>query len=389
MNAIAYIMPYQCTSTGPMATTISREGKNAITRPLYSGMLWRMLILGLETSCDETSAAVVRDGHEVLSCVISSSKNDFVSLGGVIPEDAARKQLESILPVIELALKNAAISHNALDAIAVTYGPGLLGSLLVGTSTARVLATIWKKPLRAVHHTLGHLSSPWLASKELVFPILTLSVSGGHTDLWYRTSHTSGERIGTTRDDAAGEAFDKGAVLLGLPYPGGPALSTLAASGDEKAYEFPNPLSQERNPDFSFSGLKTSLKYLLRDLGEKALEDKARSDIAASFQFAICRHLGSRIEMALDMYPDTKELHIVGGVSANTRLRTLASDIGKRSNVVVRWPASLTYCTDNAAMIAAAAYFEHLENKREQPQFQTLATSSLEALLDPTKTESQ
>jgi len=347
-----------------------------------------MHILGLETSCDETSAAVVRDGYEVLSCIISSSKNDFVSLGGVIPEDAARKQLESILPVIEMALSNAAISHDQLDAIAVTYGPGLLGSLLVGTSTARVLAAIWKKPLLAVHHTLGHLSSTWLASKGLVFPVLTLSVSGGHTDLWYRTSHTSGIRIGTTRDDAAGEAFDKGAVMLGLPYPGGPALSKLATAGDENAYVFPSPLSHEKKTDFSFSGLKTSLKYLLRDIGDKALEKKARSDIAASFQLAICRHLGSRIELALDMYPDTKELHIVGGVSANSRLRTMATDIGKRSSVVVRWPTSLVYCTDNAAMIAAAAYFEHVEIKSAQREFRTHATSSLEVLLDPAKTES-
>lgn len=350
-------------------------------------MLHCMLILGIETSCDETSAAVVRNGQEVLSCVISSSKNDFVSLGGVIPEDAARKQLESILPVIELALKKASISHDQLDAIAVTYGPGLLGSLLVGTSTARVLATLWKKPLFAVHHTLGHLCSTWLSSTGLSFPVLTLSVSGGHSDLWYRTSHTSGIRIGTTRDDAAGEAFDKGAVLLGLPYPGGPALSKLATHGQETAHEFPNPLSHERKPDFSFSGLKTSLKYLLSDLGEKALEDKARMDIAASYQFAICRHLSSRVTLALDMYPDTKELHIVGGVSANTRLRTMATEIGTRSNVVVRWPSSLAYCTDNAAMIASAAYFQHTEKKSEQSGFRTLATSSLEALLHPTKTE--
>lgn len=350
-------------------------------------MLQRMRILGIETSCDETSAAVVRDGHEVLSCVISSSKHDFISLGGVIPEDAARKQLESILPVIELALKNASISHDELDAIAVTYGPGLLGSLLVGTSTARVLATLWKKPLFAVHHTLGHLSSTWLASSDLTFPVLTLSVSGGHSDLWYRTNHTSGIRVGTTRDDAAGEAFDKGAVLLGLPYPGGPALSKLAVGGNETAYEFPNPLSHDKKPDFSFSGLKTSLKYLLRDLGEIALEDKARADIAASYQFAICRHLCHRIELALDMYPDMKELHIVGGVSANTRLRTMATEIGKRSGVIVRWPSSLAYCTDNAAMIAAAAYFQDAAKNSTQSTFKTLATSSLEALLDPTRTE--
>ncbi len=355
-------------------------------------MLRRMLILGIETSCDETSAAVVRDGREVLSCVISSSQKDFVSLGGVIPEDAARKQLESILPVIEHALKQADLDHNQLDAIAVTYGPGLLGSLLVGTSTARVLSRIWNKPLLAVHHTLGHLSSTWLgdtAHTEPVFPVLTLSVSGGHTDLWYRTAHTNGVLAGTTRDDAAGEAFDKGAVLLGLPYPGGPALAKLAESGDETAHDFPHPLQHEKVPDFSFSGLKTSLKYVLRDLGSKAADQKTRADIAARFQFAICRHLGSRISMALEMYPETKELHIVGGVSANKRLRVLAQEIGMHAGVTVRWPAALQYCTDNAAMISAAAFFVQTEKSEKQPVFRTQATLSLATLLDPTSTGSR
>ncbi len=350
-------------------------------------MLCRMLILGIETSCDETSAAVVRDGHEVLSCVISSSQKDFVSLGGVIPEDAARKQLESILPVIEQSLLKAGVSRNDLDAIAVTYGPGLLGSLLVGTSTARVLSRMWDTPLLPVHHTLGHLSSTWLSSEEPQFPVLTLSVSGGHTDLWYRTSHTSGVRTGTTRDDAAGEAFDKGAVMLGLPYPGGPALAALALTGNETSYPFPNPLSQDPHADFSFSGLKTSLKYLLRDLGENQKDSTVRADIAASYQFAICRHLQSRMERALEMYPETKELHIVGGVSANSRLRSLATDIGSRHSIIVRWPTSLTYCTDNAAMIAAAAYFDYIGDAEPQQNFRTLATSSLEALLAPAKKE--
>ncbi|MBP7114615.1 MAG: tRNA (adenosine(37)-N6)-threonylcarbamoyltransferase complex transferase subunit TsaD [Candidatus Peribacteraceae bacterium] len=359
-----------------------------------------MLILGIETSCDETSAAVVRDGREVLSCVISSSKNDFNALGGVIPEDAARKQLESILPVLTLTLEQAKISHKDLDAIAVTYGPGLLGSLLVGTSTARVLEKIWKKPLLPVHHTLGHLSSTWLKEvksekwkvksgekciedDEPTFPILTLSVSGGHTDLWYRTSHTTGTLAGSTRDDAAGEAYDKGAVLLGLPYPGGPALAALAEKGNETACAFPHPLKHDTVPDFSFSGLKTSLKYLLRDMGPKAEDDKTRADIAASFQNAINAHLLSRIEMALKIYPETKELHLVGGVSANTHLRARAAECGARAGVTVRLPEKLTYCTDNAAMIASAAFFVRQENDTPHGAFQTHATSSLQALLQP------
>lgn len=353
-------------------------------------MLRGMLILGIETSCDETSAAIVRDGCSVLSCVISSSKNDFVSMGGVIPEDAARKQLESILPVIEHALKGAGVQTSDLDAIAVTYGPGLLGSLLVGTSTARVLSRIWNKPILAVHHTLGHLSSTWLSEQasEPQFPILTLSVSGGHTDLWYRTSHMEGVLVGTTRDDAAGEAYDKGAVLLGLPYPGGPALAKLAESGDETSFEFPHPLERERAPDFSFSGLKTSLKYLLRDLGDDARNERTRANIAASFQHAINRHLVTRVQIALDIYPNTKELHIVGGVSANANLRTSASSAASRSGIAVRWPEMLRYCTDNAAMIAAAAEFQERE-KKGVVAFQTLATSSLRAILDPTNTGSR
>ncbi len=356
-----------------------------------------MLILGIETSCDETSAAVVRDGKFVQSCIIASSKNDFTSLGGVIPENAARKQLESILPIIELALKQSGVAHEELDAIAVTYGPGLLGSLLVGTSVSRVLSKIWNKPLLPVHHTLGHLSSVWLCEADSgkriagsmndstpVFPILTLSVSGGHTDLWYRTAHMSGGLVGKTHDDAAGEAFDKGAVLLGLPYPGGPALAKLAESGDETAFEFPRPLQHDKTPDFSFSGLKTSLKYLLRDINPKADDPKVRADIAASFQFAICRHLVSRISKALEIHPDTKELHIVGGVSANERLRILAAETGKRAGVTVRWPVTLRYCTDNAAMIAAAAFFEQKEKSgADRKEFKTLATCSLQDLLVP------
>ena len=192
-----------------------------------------MYILGIETSCDETSAAVVRDGQIVLSCVIASSRKEFERSGGVIPEYAARRQGECMIRIIERALSEGKISAQDIDSIAVTRGPGLLGSLLVGTVTARSLGSIWNKPVITVHHTLGHLYSPWLAATDSVvskptFPLLSLSVSGGHSDLWYFTDHCQGKLIGTTRDDAAGEAFDKGASMLGLPYPGGPALSKLA-----------------------------------------------------------------------------------------------------------------------------------------------------------------
>ena len=234
-----------------------------------------MLVLGIETSCDETSAAVVEDGRLVRSCIIASSSKDFTGSGGVIPEQAAREQLKSILPVIERSLEAAGISHDDLDAIAVTHCPGLLGSLLIGTTTARGLALTWNKPLIPVHHTLGHLSSTWLIDQlpttgyrlpAPLFPILALSVSGGHSDLWLRQSHTDNKLLGSTIDDAAGEAFDKGASLLGLPYPGGPALAALAEKCDETRYPFPKMLAHDTTLNFSFSGLKTSLKYLLRDL---------------------------------------------------------------------------------------------------------------------------
>ena len=348
-----------------------------------------MLTLGIETSCDETSAAVVEDGRHVLSCVIASSKNDFMRLGGVIPEDAARRQLESILPVLYQAMHDAGVTEKDLDLIAVASCPGLLGSLLVGTTTARVLSKVWNVPLVPVHHTLGHLSSTWLQEKAdekdlPVFPILTLSISGGHTDLWLRTDHINGKRLGSTRDDAAGEAFDKGAVMLGLPYPGGPALMQLAEAGKEDAYPFPLPLRNEKGFDFSFSGLKTSLKYLLACFSVPAMDlpSEQRSSIAASYQSAICAHLSHQVDAALSTFHDVQELHVVGGVSANTEVKRTLRLVGEKHRVLTRFPMNIRSCTDNGAMIAAAGYFLW----KEQPTlntspFQTLATCDLQTIL--------
>jgi N6-L-threonylcarbamoyladenine synthase len=336
-----------------------------------------MLVLGIETSCDETSAAIVEDGTAVRSCVIATSSGTFTRSGGVIPEHAAREQIRLIHPVIDQALEEAKVGHSELDLIAVTRGPGLLGSLLVGTVTARTLALLWKKPLVGVHHTLGHLSSTWLREKKSLiptpnpnpnptFPLLTLSASGGHTELWLRTSYASGTLLGQTRDDAAGEAFDKGASLLGLPYPGGPSLSQAAETGDPRAFSFPLPLAQEKTLDFSFSGLKTSLKYLIRDLGLDVQPVNSQpfgsaqggqsmvNSLAASYQHAICRHLVERIGQALERHP-VHEVHVVGGVSANRSLRSILTErCGERP---VRFPTELAYCTDNGAMIAAAGTF--------------------------------
>lgn len=319
------------------------------------------------------------------SCVIASSQRDFQKLGGVIPEDAARRQLESILPVIHQAMADAKVTPKDLGLIAVTRGPGLLGSLLVGTTTARAFAKIWDVPIVGVHHTLGHLSSVWLTGAESLtdeprFPIVTLSISGGHTDLWYRTSHLCGELLGTTRDDAAGEAFDKGAVMLGLPYPGGPHLMKLAEEGDALSHEFPLPLAHESGFEFSFSGLKTSLKYLLRDL--KEITPKQRSDIAASYQYAICRHLSHQTEKALSAHPETKELHVVGGVAANTEVRRMLAEIAARSSVAIRFPIDIRSCTDNGAMIAAAGYFLVQEKPEAcDKSFTTAATIDLQTVV--------
>lgn len=336
-----------------------------------------MLVLGIETSCDETAVAVVEDGVRVLSNTLATSRALFEELAGVIPEEAARQQLLCMIPVLKQALREANATMKDIDVIAVTRGPGLLGSLLVGTSTARMLAETFGKPIVGVHHTLGHLSSTWLDTKTPpLFPVLTLSASGGHTDLWYRTSHTKGELIGRTRDDAAGEAFDKGASLLGLPYPGGPSVAKAAEGGNTNAYEFPSPLKQDDTLDFSFSGLKTSLKYLLRDL-EGSFDMK---DMAASFQDAICEHLLSRLRKAADHYAKAASIHLVGGVSANKRLRELAKDALTDREVLV--PSSLGYCTDNAAMIAAAGYFLLQEHPTlAEETFTTNASLPLEATI--------
>ena len=355
---------------------------------IEDGTLLLMLILAVETSCDETSVAVVRDGTEVLCNIIATQQKDFASTGGVIPEQAARAQVELILPTLHRALEEAKITKDNLDAIAVTKGPGLLVSLVVGTTVARTVASIWAKPLIGVHHTLGHLSSTWLMNNDQsplrgtvtndqsapVFPILTLSASGGHTDLWYRTSHTKGILLGRTRDDAAGEEFDKGAAMLGLPYPGGPSISKEAVQGDKDAFEFPCPLQGDSTFDFSYSGLKTALKYTLRDTTD--WQSKI-PDLAASYQHAICIHLVSRAKRAMEKYPDSKEVHIVGGVSANTHLRSLLEEMS--GTTTIRWPTKISYCTDNAAMIGSAAEYmaQEMGDKAYEP-FETVASLPLE-----------
>jgi tRNA N6-adenosine threonylcarbamoyltransferase len=310
------------------------------------------LILALETSCDDTCAAVV-DGARILSNVVSSQAEFHERYGGVVPEVASRHHLELVNAVIAAALEEAGATLADAYSIAVTQGPGLIGALLVGLSSAKAIAAAQRKPLIPVDHLHGHVAANFLEPDPLEPPFLCLIASGGHTLLAGVREHSSFETLGSTLDDAAGEAFDKGARLLGLGYPGGPAIQRAAEEGDPDVFEFPVAMS-ERGLDFSFSGLKTSLVYRVRDLGPEETESR-RADLAASFQRAIVDQLGAKLERAAGS-GDWPAIALGGGVAANAELRertgSLCEELGLQLKLV---PISL--CTDNAAMIASAARF--------------------------------
>ena len=318
-----------------------------------------MKILGIETSCDETAAAVVEDGSTILSNVVVSQIDIFAEYGGVIPEVAARSHLEVMMPVISKALSDASCTWDDIDAIAVTYAPGLLGSLLIGTLTARTLAILHDKPLYAVHHLKSHVYANWLGEKApILFPVLALVVSGGHTQILYMPSHNKFEIVGTTHDDAVGECFDKVAKILGLPYPGGPSIADAAASGDADKYKLPHP--KVEGLDFSFSGLKTAvLRAVQKELGlpishpshdlKNHLSAQQVADFAASFQKTAVAILCEKLSLALARYPDIQSVVIAGGVSANQKLREALSE--------AYFPEP-KLSGDNGAMVAAACYYE-------------------------------
>ena len=322
-----------------------------------------MLILGIETSCDETAASVVENGSKVLSNVVVSQIDIFAAYGGVIPEVAARNHLEVMMPVVKKALEDAGKTWNDIDAIAVTHTPGLLGSLLIGTLTARTLAIIHKKPLYAVHHLKSHIYANWLETEKTPeFPLLSLVVSGGHTQILKMNAHNHFEIIGTTRDDAVGECFDKVAKILGLPYPGGPAITKAGQTGDRNKYKLPKP--NVDGLDFSFSGLKTAvLRAVQAELGlpishpsydlKNHLNEQQIADFAASFEKTAVDYLLSKLEKAYEENPETKSFVVAGGVSANELLR---EESAKRFNNVF-FPER-KFSGDNGAMVAAAAYFE-------------------------------
>ncbi len=302
------------------------------------------MILGIETSCDETAAALVAgDGH-VLASVVSSQADLHAPYGGVVPEVASRRHLELVVPVVREALAGADAGFDDLDAVAVTVGPGLIGALLIGVSAAKALAWARGLPLVPVDHLHGHVASLYLEPEPVEPPFLCLLASGGHTLLLDVLNHSGYRVVGTTLDDAAGEAFDKGARLLGLGYPGGAAIDRLAREGDPEAFDF--PVARVPGLDFSFSGLKTALLYVVRDLSPGELE-RRRSDLAASYQRAIVRALVDRVRAAAEQHRAGR-IAVVGGVAANSELRAALPDAAL---------APLELCTDNAAMIASAARF--------------------------------
>ena len=321
-----------------------------------------MIILGIETSCDETGVGIVRDGREMLANTVASSAELHAPYGGVVPEIAARSHIESILPAIQTALDSAQLTWNGIDGIAVTAGPGLLGSLLIGTTTAKTLAAAYGKPLYPVNHVVAHTYANMLIDQQPEFPLLSLSVSGGHSHLIWFDGPLEYKLLGATRDDAAGEAFDKVAKMMGLGYPGGPAVGKAALKGNEQAFALPKPKIAKDSLDFSFSGLKTAvLRSLQEAVGHdfrlpstelpKLLTERQVNDMAASFQRTVCEILTDHLLEAYQRY-EPASVVIAGGVAANSRLR---EEVASRLPTQMHY-APISLCTDNGAMVAALGY---------------------------------
>ena len=314
-------------------------------------------ILGIESSCDETAAAVVKNGREVLSNIISSQIVIHRKFGGVVPEIASRKHIENILPVIDEALRQANVKLEEIDAVAVTYGPGLVGALLVGLASAKALAYALDIPLVGVHHIEGHIAANYIAHEKLEPPFICLVVSGGHTHLVKVADYGKYEILGRTRDDAAGEAYDKVARAIGLGYPGGPLIDKLAKQGNPHAISFPRTYLEEGSYDFSFSGLKSAVLNYLNGMKMKA-EPINEADVAASFQEAVIEVLSAKLIRACKEH-GLKQAAIAGGVSANSALRERLETMCKKEEIDFYYPP-LMLCTDNAAMIGSAGYYEYI-----------------------------
>jgi N6-L-threonylcarbamoyladenine synthase len=324
-------------------------------------------ILGIETSCDETAAAVVEDGRTIRSSVVSTQVAIHAPYGGVVPELASRHHLENVCPVIEKAMSDAGVGFGDLDAVAVTQGPGLVGSLLVGVQAAKGIAFVHGKPLVPVHHIAGHIEAPFLAHADVPLPALALVVSGGHTSLFEVPARGQYHLLGRTRDDAAGEAYDKVAKLLGLGYPGGPVVDRLAKGADDRAHEFTIARLKDGSRDFSFSGIKTAVLYHVRREGIAPVADvkdvpREIRDLLASFQRAVVTALLRRLrQVAEDRRPAS--LLLTGGVAANSRLRADAARLADELGLPLFVPP-IALSTDNAAMIAAAGHVAFRQGRR-------------------------
>ena len=314
-------------------------------------------ILGIESSCDETSCSIVANGRKEIATIISSQIDIHKEYGGVVPEIASREHVKNITIVIEECLKKANMSMEDIDAIAITYGPGLIGSLLIGLEAAKTLAFIYNKPLVPVHHIAGHIYANSL-EKEMKFPLLALIVSGGHTELVIMEDHYKFKKLGGTLDDAIGECYDKVARVIGLEYPGGPKVDKLASIG-KSTYNLPIPLNDD-SYNFSFSGLKSAvinLNHKLEQRGEKINKE----DLAASFQKVAISSIINKTKKAIENY-NIKNLIVAGGVAANKGLRSEVYKLGEELNIDITIP-NMKYCTDNAAMIATAGYYAYKDGR--------------------------
>ena len=316
------------------------------------------LILGIESSCDETAAAVVKNGNQILSNVINTQIELHKKYGGVVPEIASRKHIESIDAVVNEAMEKAGAEFSDIDAVAITYGPGLVGALLVGVSFAKGLAYALKKPLVPVHHIRGHIMANFLAHKNLKPPFISLVASGGHSHIVLVKDYTKFEILGRTRDDAAGEAFDKIARVIGLGYPGGPLIDKLAKEGNKEAFKFPRVRMDKTSLDFSFSGVKTAVINCLHKLEQQGAEYN-KADVAASFQDAVtdvlCEHTLEAARLC-----KIKTVALAGGVASNSQLREKMKNMAEKDGIDVLYPPPVL-CTDNGAMIACAGYYGFLE----------------------------
>ncbi len=334
-----------------------------------------MKILAIESSCDETAAAVVEDGRNIISSVVASQVEEHRLYGGVVPEIASRRHAEAIVPVVKQALDDANVTLKDIDAIGVTYAPGLIGALLVGVNFAKGLALSTGLPLIPTHHLRSHIASNYISNTELKPPFLCLVVSGGHSHIVMVEDYTKMKIIGKTRDDAAGEAFDKAARTMGMPYPGGIELDKVAENGNHLAFKLPRPVVHDAPYDFSFSGLKTAVINLIHNASQKG-EELNKADVCASFRYAVVDCLVTNFLKAAEDY-NVKNLVIAGGVSANSLLRkTLTDECEKRGYKLYMPDKSL--CGDNAAMVGSQAYYEYLSGNIAGTDLNAFATMSIE-----------